>query len=422
MIPLRLAARALIAAAALILAPMALRAQGALDIVEGAGRLVQLPRDAASVFIGDPQVADVQAVSPRSLYLAGIAPGRTNILALDFEDNLIASYDVIVVADNAEAAAIIRDAAPGVGLRSAGNVAIIYGGGGGVDELVATLDAQRALEAEGRVVVDRTEVLGGTQVSIRVRFVEASRSDLNQLGLDLSALGTGGTAVRIVSGGGFAGDFLSGDRAAGGGLSAGVGGEVGDADVDALLTALERRGIVQILSEPTLTTTSGVRASFRAGGEFAFPVPQGDGVVAADFRQFGVSIDFLPTVLPNGRIALEVAPEVSFIDPDVGVSVEGFQVPSLSVRSVETTVEVGSGQTFAIAGLYEQFASDGSEGIPGLASNPITGGLFGTRTQRREERELVIFITPYLAEASDAAAPNRLPARSVASTVGFILE
>lgn len=421
------ACRRLLALLLMILAcaGTAARAQSTLDVVEGSGRLVQLSRDAASVFIGNPAVADVQAVSGRSLYLSGIGPGETNIIALDFDDGLIAQYRVRVVADNAEAASIIRDRAPGgnVGVRSAGNVAIVYGNARSMDEALAAEDARAALRASGRTAVNRTELQGGVQVSLRVRFVEASRSDLSQLGFDLSALGTGDAAVRLLTGSGGATDFMAGARGlTGGGLALGASGTAGDVDIDAVLTALERRGIVQILSEPTLTTTSGRRANFRAGGEFAFPVPQGEGVVTAQYRSFGVSIEFLPTVLPNGRIALDVAPEVSFIDPDVGVSVDGFQAPSLSVRSVETTVEVGSGQTFAIAGLYEQFAADTSSSLPGLSGNQVLGPLFGARSARRDERELVIFITPFLAEASDSAAANRRPAVSLVDTIGFILD
>jgi pilus assembly protein CpaC len=257
-------------------------------------------------------------------------------------------------------------------------------------------------------------------VALRVRFVEASRTQLRALGVNLAAVD--GTDLRVLTGIANPTDFLSGENGLGtNALGVGASGEIGDASIDALVTALERRGVVRILSEPTLTTTSGKRATFRAGGEFAFPVNQGNDVITAQYRSFGVSLDFLPVVLPNNRIAIEVAPEVSFIDADVGVQVSGFNAPGLSVRSATTTVEVGSGQTFAIAGLYEQFATDSDTGIPGTRDS-LLRGLFGTTAQRREERELIILITPYLVEASDAVEAARPPHVKVSDTVGFILQ
>lgn len=392
-------------------------------VTEGSGRVLRLPQEAASVFVGDPGVADVQAVSPQGLYLSGIAPGETNVLALDFDDQLIAAYRVFVTANNTGATALLREGDSDIAIRQSGNTAILRGTADTMDEALSALDARRSLEAGGRFAVDRSTLAGGTQISLRVRFVEASRRDLFRLGFDLSAIGNGGDPLRILTGAGIASDFLARDVGLGGyGGRAGIGGDVGGATVDGVISALEREGIVQILSEPTLTTTSGVRANFSAGGEFAFPVNQGDGVIAAEYKAYGVSIDFLPTLLPNGRIALQVSPEVSFIDPDIGVSVQGFQAPSLSVRRAETTVEVGSGQTFAIAGLYEQFGSDTESGLPGMRRAGPFRSLFGTVSRRRDERELVIFITPYLAEASDAVAENRTPATRVVDRVGFIVD
>jgi pilus assembly protein CpaC len=407
----------------LLLLPVTLAAQSLTrTLVEGNGSVVSLARAASSIFVGDPGVADVRVVSGRSLFLAGISPGTTNVFVLGFDDEPIASYRVSVVANNSEAARTLKSGVPNgsVGLSGNDDVAIFRGQANSLRDAFAVLEASRSLEADGRIVVDRTELRGGVQVSLKVRFVEASRTDLFQLGFDLSALGTAnGNPIRLLTGDGIAGDFINGLTGLGA-ADARVGGQFGN--VDAVLTALDREGVVEILSEPTLTTTSGVRANFRAGGEFGFPVNQGDGVIGVQYREFGVSLDFLPTVLPNNRIALQVSPEVSFIDPDLSVNIDGFQAPSLSVRRAETTVEVGSGQTFAIAGLYEQFSSDSRRGLPGLRRAPGLGNLFGQQSRRKDERELVIFITPFLADAADAAASNR-PARTrIVDTVGFIVK
>lgn len=402
--------------------PALASAQATRTLVEGTGAVVELSRPASSIFVGDPSVADVRVVSGNTLFLAGISPGTTNVFALDFEDRLISSYQVAVVANNSEAARTLRSGVPNGSIRLSGNegAAILRGRASSLEDALAALDARRSLEANDRIVVDRTELAGGTQVSIKVRFVEASRIDLEELGVDLTAAGTiDGGPFRILTGEGTA---LRGRLpAATGGIAARVGNDRGT--FDALLRALDREGLVEILSEPTLTTTSGKRANFQAGGEFAIPVPQGDGVLTAEYREFGVSVDFLPVVLPNNRIAIEVSPEVSFIDDtQTPVQIDNFVAPSLSVRSAETTVEVASGQTFAIAGLYEQRESRTSQGIPGLHKSRIFGPIFGSRVNRREERELLIFITPFLTRATDVSAANRNERPNVVDTVGFIVK
>ena len=410
-------------AMALLFAPLSAWSQGmTIPISEGQGEVVRLERAAASVFVGDPNVAAVQAVSDVTLFISGVSPGTTNVFALDREDQLIASYEVTVNADTGEASGVLGGAGPQV--RSSGNTAVVVGTARDIDEAIAALQARRVLIRDGRNTLDQTQLGQAGQVSLRVRFVEASRRDLLQIGFDLSAIDEG--VFEVAAGGRLArnlsrGGGLFGQLAGTGGTRAGISGSVGDLDVDAVLNALEERGIVQILSEPTLTTVSGRRATFQAGGEFVVPVPQGENGVAVQFRSFGVSIAFLPIILPDGRISIEVAPEVSFLDDSNGVTIEDTRVPGLSVRRAETTVEVGSGQTFAIAGLYEQRSSESGSGLPGLRRAPLIGPLFDQRSRSTDARELVIFITPYLADASNTA--TRAPARPrVVDTVGFILE
>ena len=406
------------AAVVLLFVPLIAWTQAAMTvpIAEGMGQVIRLDRSAASVFVGDPNVAAVQAVSDDTLFVSGVGPGVTNVFALDRDDELIASYEVVVTADTNEAGDLLGSAGPEI--RSRGNTAVVVGTARDVDEALAALQARRVLQRDGRNVLDRTALGEAAQVSLRVRFVEASRTDLLRLGFDLSIRDPG--EFRAVSASTITDDFLRSLEAEGG-IRVGLSGTIDELGIDLVLNALEQRGIVEILSEPTLTTVSGRPAAFQAGGEFAFPVPQGDDVLAAEFRSFGVSLAFLPTVLPRNRIAIEVESEVSFIDDSLSTNVGAFQVPGLSTRRAETTVEVGSGQTFAIAGLYEQRRSETGAGAPGLRRAPLIGPLFDQRQRRSETRELVIFITPYLAEASNVA--TRAPARrQVVDTVGFILE
>ena len=380
-----------------------------LVLTEGEGRPINLPPETETVFIADPMVADAQATSPESIFVTGITPGRTNIVISDANSKEIVSYNVLV---QPAAGASADGLAPGVSAQRRGNVAIITGNVNSVAGARSVSAAERAYANEGVVTQDQTNYSGGTQVSLRVRFVEASRNDLMSMGIDLSALGSSAAGpLRVVTGLGDPTGFLGGESIGG----PGVGGRAtaGSFTIDTLIDALERRGAVQILSEPTLTTVSGRRASFQAGGEIAYPVNQGDGVITAAFRQYGVSIDFTPTVLDNQRIAIEVRPEVSFLDDAASVEVEGFRVPGITVRRADTTVEVASGQTFAIAGLYEQMSSNTNRGVPGLSN------VFGRQQRSRRERELMIFITPYLAGARDAARP-RVQQPAAQSSVGFI--
>lgn len=409
--------RALVLALLVIAAATGARAQSPrIDVVEGRGRVVMLPRDAASLFVGDASVADVQAVSARSLYVVGVTPGTTNLLALDFADELIAQYSVRVLADNDPAAATLDELAPrgSVDLRQNGDLAILRGQASDVGEALAALDARRALDALGRETLDRTTIGGGVQVSLRVRFLEVSRTELTRLGLDVSAFSNPQTLARAVT-------RLS---AGGGGLDALARGSVGDVNIEGVLDALESRDVIETLSEPVLTTTSGKRATFRAGGEFVVPVPQGDDGITAEFREFGVSVDFLPTVLPNGRIAVEVAPEVSSLDTSAAVStqVAEFTIPGLTISQAQTTVEVGSGQTFAIAGLYQLQGTNSESTVPGARRIRGLRAVLGERQQVRDERELVILVTPTLVEATDVVDRRPVAPADVADTVGFILK
>ncbi len=381
-----------------------------LSILEGNGEVVQLPQPAASIFVGNPETINVQTVSETSLFVSGIKPGATNVIALDAQDQQIAHYKIVVRADITEAGATLGDATGGssIKLDQAGNTVIIKGKADTYEQAIAVLDAERALKDEGRRVVNRTTTTRPNQVSLEVKFVEVSRNDLKRIGFNIGAsqsrngniftllTGTGGTT-------GATGGLLSLDS-------------TGNFSINAILEALESEGVVQILSEPTLTTVSGRRARFRSGGEFAFPVNQGDGVIAAEYKAIGVSLEFLPTILPKNRLLIEVSPEVSFVDPSQGVDIAGFQAPAISVRRADTTVEVGSGQTFAIAGLYEQNLSDNSSGVPGFR------GLLGNRGQSRTERELVIFITPYLSAAAPKKTTTQRKPLPIIDRVGFILK
>jgi pilus assembly protein CpaC len=244
-------------------------------------------------------------------------------------------------------------------------------------------------------------------VNIRVRFAEVSRTDLESYGVDWS--------VGFQSGNFQFGMFKSGGVPDGeGNLKIGAGTVDDTVNAEVVIDALQRNGVVRILAEPNLTAVTGQTASFLAGGEVPVPVPQGNDSVTVQYKQFGVSLGFTPTLIGRNRIALHVQPEVSALSDSGTVSAGGFSMPSFVVRRADTTVEVGSGQTFAIAGLFQQRMSRNLQKFPVLGDVPVLGALFQSQRFQREETELVILITPYLVEpVSDhsLATPLDRPAR-----------
>jgi pilus assembly protein CpaC len=226
-----------------------------------------------------------------------------------------------------------------------------------------------------------------------VRFAEVARDDLLQHGVNWNALFRNGSfTFGIAQGSG----LLP--------VSPGTGASSQADRVEAVIEALQGKGVLKVLAEPNITAISGKTASFLAGGEIPVPVPVGRDIVGIEYKAYGVSLSVTPTVLPGDRIALDVRPEVSSLSPASGVRVGGVDIPAFLVRRVDTRVEMGSGQTFAIAGLFEQRSSDALRKLPLLGDVPILGHLFRSRRFQRNQTELVVLITPYLVRAASADA------------------
>jgi pilus assembly protein CpaC len=212
-------------------------------------------------------------------------------------------------------------------------------------------------------------------------------------------------------------------RAPGGASSFGMTRRTDSLDMNAVIDALEEQGLVSVLVEPNLTARSGETASFLSGGEFPIPVNQNLNNVVVEFKRFGVALDFTPTVLSGGRISLKVRPEVSELNEAASVEIRDIRVPGLSVRRAETTVDLASGQSFAIAGLLRANASNNVRSVPLLGDIPVLGALFRSTRFQRQETELVIIVTPYLVEPAGSPADFALPNGAVtpASDVGRLL-
>jgi pilus assembly protein CpaC len=395
-----------------------------MELAIGQGLTVALPSAASSAVVARPEVADVQVPSPRSLFVFGKAPGRSTVQALGPGGRILASYDVVVVPDVTQLRADLASV-PGARVGLAGGAIILDGE---VESpAAAARAASLALAAAGGKpdgVVNQLKVRMPTQVNLRVRVAEVSRTLAREIGFNFDIFGTvGGFSLGLATGReivGATGDLL---RAPGGASSFGLVRRTDSLDMNAVIDALEQDGLVTVLVEPNLTARSGETASFLSGGEFPIPVNQNQNGIVVEFKRFGVALDFTPTVLDGGRIALKVRPEVSELNEAASVDIRDIRVPGLSVRRAETTVELGSGQSFAIAGLLRANSSNSVRQVPLLGDIPVLGMLFRSTRFQRQETELVIIVTPYLVEPASSPAELRLPTDTVipATSMGAVL-
>ena len=370
----------------------------------GEGRLFRLDRDASNVFIADSAIADVQVASARLLYVYGRRIGQTTLTAVGTGDNVAGSLRVRVER-NADAVSGALNGKSAATLGFAVDRLVMRGPVGDVGEAMEVESTARAYSPAGRPPLDRTRLAGTQQITLRVRVAEVSRTDLNRLGVNLSAIANPGS---------FTVSFLTNSFVNGIGNAIGenallgaLGVSTGRLNADALINALQREGVLTLLAEPNLTTLSGETASFLAGGEIPIPVPQAFGVTTVQYKQYGVSLAFTPTLLPGNRIAMRVRPEVSDLSNVGAISVNGVNVPAFITRRAETNVELASGQTIAIAGLFQRRLQDDLDRVPFLGDLPVLGALFRSQRFLRQETELMILITPYL--TAPTSAPGAIP-------------
>jgi pilus assembly protein CpaC len=404
-------------------------------IEAGTGRLLMLPAAASTVLAADPKVARVQPASPTSIFLMGVASGRTTILATAEDGTAIAEYAVTVRGSNqSDAPGPAAGAPPPAGpakaprvapaaieaalrqmSRGAGSVRVRgVPNGYDITGTVASAAEAERMEALTRgfltdeaKILNELEILSSVQVNLRVRVMEISRDVTRNLGFNWQALAATGNFVLGLKTGASAGYAVS--SILGGGTStltapsrlAACFSNPGKVDINSIIDALAQDRLATILAEPNLTAQSGETASFLAGGEFPVPVAaQISGAISIQFKQFGVSLGFVPTVLGPDRVNLRVRPEVSELSDNgaINLPIAGgtIRIPAVSVRRAETTIELGSGQSFAIAGLLQRNTSQTMDGVAGAGEIPVLGALFRSNAFRRAETELVVIVTPYL--------------------------
>lgn len=394
-------------------------AKGTIDLGIGEGRVLHFSAPVDSVMVAEPGIADLQVVSPGVIYVFGKAAGETSLIALDAEGQETATLSLSINSGTSAVSRPLKALHPQsrTRIKATGNRLVADGA---VQDVGEATDLNALLSTEGQnfqSTVNSATYAGSAQVNIRVRFAEVSRSELLRYGVNWNALFNNGTfSFGLLTGGGLASGAAGG--AAGGAsnvISAGL--TSGNVNIDAMLEALQSNGVLEVLAEPNITAMTGQTASFLAGGEVAVPVPVNREVVGIEYKPYGVSLLFSPTLLPNGRIALQVRPEVSSLMSTTTLDVNGYQVPSFRVRRADTRVEVGSGQTFAIAGLFQRESSQDMDKVPMLGDMPILGNLFRSKRFQRNETELVILITPYLVEpVKDRVVATPLDKQRAAAT------
>ena len=405
-----------------------LRPANDLNISIGRGQLVNVPGTMADVFVANEGVADVQIKSTRQLYVFGKAGGETTVYASNAAGDVIWSANIRVGSNLDTVDQMLRLAMPEarIGVSTMGTNTFLLTGTVGAPEDAA--EAERLVAAyvgKEANVISRLKTATPLQVSLRVRFAEVNRSLLRDIGTNLTTGdSSNGFKFGIGQGRSFSTFFRPGSTLGVGnkpqvvildpttGLPtqvegssitpAGAGSTLGFAtkllglDLLGALDAGETAGLVSTLSEPNLTALSGETAEFLAGGEFPIPISQGLGSTSIEYKKFGVSLAYTPTVLTNGRISIRVRPEVSELSTQGSIVLNGFSVPALTVRRAETTIELGSGQSFMIAGLMSNNAQNTIKKMPGAGDLPILGSLFRSTSYRKGETELVIVVTPYL--------------------------
>ena len=354
-------------------------------------KIITMPQKIPQYRVNNEDLVTVAALSPNQIQISALKTGVTQINIWD-EDNKIYTLDVIIMGDARELEDVLRREFPQASLNITAlpdSVAI----SGFVPSADMVPPIIQIAELYFPSVINYIKVGGAQTVLLHVKVLEVSRTRLRKLGVDWAFFNGDDGVVSHAAG--LIGSYnLASKSATAGAETIALGIVDGSTAFFTFIDALRDHGLAKIHSEPTLTTTSGRPASFRSGGEFPILVPQNQGTISVDFREFGTQIDFVPIVLGNGYIHLEVRPEISALDEGSGVSFGGTTVPGLRKRSVDTGVQMMAGQTLALAGLIQTQTDSRMTGVPFLAELPGIGAAFRRTEESMNEIELLILVTP----------------------------
>ncbi|MGH7842683.1 MAG: type II and III secretion system protein family protein, partial [Candidatus Binataceae bacterium] len=405
-------------------------------IAMGVGKsiIIDLPQDAAEIFVANPKVANAVVRSPRKLYVIGMDAGQTSVFALDQQGRQIAALELSIGRDVGELQQILRAAMPAAAItaRTVNDTIILTGAVDSIEDaqracdiakgfvqLVSASGAPGALGASGAPgacadgrVVNVLTIRARDQVMLKVTVAEVERNIAKQLGITTSSLtASWGTFTQV-------NPFAINGTITGLGPATALTAQNPANTLNATLQAFERYGVTRILAEPTVTAVSGESAKLTVGGEIPIPGPPSCSAtggfnqcsVTIIYKDYGVSLRFTPIVLAEGRIELHLATEVTDIDTSqLAQTIGGFPVPSFLTRKNETTVEIPSGGSIASAGLIQTKSQQIINGLPGLLDLPILGALFRSRDYQKQETELMIIVTPYIvkpAKPDEIARPT----------------
>ena len=375
----------------------------------GKSIVIDLPREVKDVLVADPKIANAVVRSTQRAYVIGAAVGQTNIVFFDSTGAQIAAYDIAVKRDLNGVRAALKQSLPNsdILIEGVGDGVLLSGSAASPVEAQQAADIAARLVGGSEKVVNSIAVRGRDQVMLRVTLAEVQRSIIKQMGIDLSANLTYGTSVVKVTNNT---PFTANSAPLVGGNSL-VGNFGTMPSVQATLRAMESAGVVRTIAEPNLTAISGESATFISGGEFPIPTGVtcqtttggaiGQCVQTVSFKKFGISLNFTPVVLTEGRISLRVMTEVSEVSTENALTggQGGTTIPSIKTRRAETTLEIPSGGAMAMAGLIQDQTKQAINGLPGLSQLPVLGSLFRSRDFVNNQTELMVLVTPYVVRA-----------------------
>ncbi len=380
---------------------------------------IKLQEPADTVFIASPDIADVQVVAPTVITIYGRKQGETSVTASKKDGTILLKRRIVVDQDLGKLQNVLGSMPKIKALPVPGGIVLKGEASSSREAADAQRIARKFLGNDKEEVINHLRLKNDEQIQLRVRVAEVSKNISKTFGINWDTISlAGGITLGLKSGASFLSDAIlrnsnvsnAADRYArsnvNNGIYAGYNGN-GYA-MNGLIDALAQDGLVTLLAEPNLTAKSGETATFLAGGEFPVPVPQQNGAITITFKPYGVSLAFTPTVLGKDRISIQVRPEVSELTTSGSISLNNIAIPALLTRRAETTVELGSGQSFAIGGLIRSYQNNDVSKYPFLGDIPVLGALFTSTRFRNSETELVIIVTPYLVKPSSEqlAAPT----------------
>jgi len=381
------------------------------------GRMIRLDVPVKTVFVANPEIADVQIKSPMVMYVTGKKPGETTLIAVDEKDRVLVNIAVTVNHNLSRLKRTLDAVMPGnrIQVRSVDGAVVLVGEADSPIDATTAADIALRFVSKKEELVNSIQVKGPNIVNLRVRIVEIQREVTRQIGINWDAVYSAGAFTFGLATGAAAPAILQSITT--NGLvsqtpvfntrrqlnNASVNNAFGrynrgNYDITALVDLLEQDGFVKTLAQPNLSAMSGKSAHFLAGGEFPIPVAQNDGVITIEFKKFGVGLTFTPVILSGKRINMRVAPEVSQLSNNGAITLNSIQIPALTTRKADTVIEVASGQTFVIGGLLQNNVLRDANKVPWLSDIPVLGKLFTSERYIRNETELVILVTPYIVD------------------------